>query len=263
MLNFIYLHFTLQTLILTLGTWLVTMLGAGMVLFFKSVNKIAIDLMLSISAGVMLASAFFSLLLPSIEQSETLFNNSYIVPITGFFVGGIFVVLADIFLEDIIKKQKTVKNLPKKRTFLMISAITLHNIPEGMCVGVAITSAFFGMEGSTLIGAVMLAVGIAIQNFPEGAAVSLPLRAEGYSRAKSFFWGQISGLVEPVFGVFASLIAFKILTLLPFLLSFSAGAMISVACTELIAESAKDNKNLTTLGILIGFCVMAFLDLAL
>ena len=145
---------------------------------------------------------------------------------------------------------------------MLIAAITLHNIPEGMCIGVAVYSASIGaMEG--VLGAIMLAVGIGIQNFPEGASVSLPMRSEGYSRTKSFLWGSFSGIVEPIFGVLACLFATISSSLLPFLLSFSSGAMISVACTELIPESAKDNKNLTTIFVIVGFCIMMLLDLAL
>ena len=217
--------------------------------------------MLSISAGVMIASAIFSLLLPSIKQSKNLFNNQFVMPTLGFLIGGCFVVIADIVLDKIISN-KNQKIKSKKRQFLLISAITLHNIPEGMCIGVAVYSASIGaLEG--VIGAVMLAVGIALQNFPEGASVALPMRSEGFSTIKSFIWGSFSGIVEPIFGILACLFASASSNLLPFLLAFSSGAMISVACTELLPESAKDNKNLTTIFLIVGFCIMMLLDLAL
>lgn len=259
--KFLQLPIIIQTLILTSITCGLTMLGSSMVFFFKKVNKTIINIMLSVSAGVMLASAIFSLLLPSIEQSEQVFGNKYLLPSVGFFVGGIFVILVDVLLEKIIKNNEKLGFYSKKRQFLLISAITFHNIPEGMCVGVAVACASLGMD--SLTSAIMLAVGIGIQNFPEGASVSLPMRSEGCSRLKAFLWGSLSGVVEPIFAVLACLTAGVSSVLMPLLLSISSGAMISVACTELIAESAKDNKNLTTLFVIMGFVVMMILDLAL
>ena len=217
--------------------------------------------MLSLSAGVMLSSAFFSLLLPAIEQSEKIFSTNYIIPTIGFFVGGIFVIVVDIFLDKVTKNSgfKATKN---KKQFLLMSAITFHNIPEGMCVGVAVASASLGLDGGVM-GAVMLAVGIGLQNFPEGASVSLPMRSANIGRFKSFLWGAFSGIVEPIFAVLACLTASFAIKILPFLLALSSGAMISVACNELISESAKHDKNLNTLFVLIGFCIMMILDLAL
>lgn len=251
-----------QTLILSCITCGLTVMGASMVFFFKRINQKLINIMLSISAGVMLASAFFSLLLPAIEQSQSLFGNGYLVPTIAFMVGGLFVIAVDIFLEKVSKNSEKLKNSSKKRQFLLISAITFHNIPEGMCVGVAVAMASMGLENG-VFASFMLALGIGIQNFPEGASVSLPMRSQGESRLKSFLWGTFSGFVEPVFAVIACLTAGFSSVTLPFLLALSSGAMISVACTELIAESARDNKNLTTLFVIIGFCVMMILDLAL
>ena len=250
-----------QTLLLSCITCGLTILGSSMVFFFKTINQKVIDIMMSLSAGVMLASAFFSLLLPAIEQSETLFNTNYIIPTIGFFVGGILVVVVDIFLDK-VTKNSFVGFAEKKKQFLLMSAITFHNIPEGMCVGVAVASVNLGLEGG-LISAIMLAVGIGIQNFPEGASVSLPMRTANNGRLKSFLWGAFSGIVEPVFAVLACLTASFAVKVLPFLLALSSGAMISVACTELISESAKHDKNLTTLFVLLGFCIMMVLDLAL
>lgn len=260
--NFASLPIIVQTLILSSITCGLTLLGSSMVFFFKSINKKVINIMLSVSAGVMLASAFFSLLLPAIEQSEKVFGNKFLMPTIGFFVGGIFVILVDLFLEKVTKNNEKMQILSKKRQFLLVSAITFHNIPEGMCVGVAVACASLGMEGG-IMSAIMLALGIGIQNFPEGASVSLPMRSEGYSRTKSFLWGAFSGIVEPIFAILACLTANFSSVIMPLLLSVSSGAMISVACTELIAESAKDDKNLTTLFVILGFCLMMILDLAL
>ena len=260
--GFTYLPPVVQTLILSAITCFLTMLGASMVFFFKKINQKVINIMLSLSAGVMIASAFFSLLLPSIEQSQSMFGNSFVAPSIGFSIGGLFVIAVDIFMKKVLKNNKNMQNMNKKRQFLLISAITFHNIPEGMCIGVAVVSASMGLD-SGLITAVMLAIGIGIQNFPEGASVSLPMRSEGLTRTKSFWWGAFSGIVEPIFAVIACLTAKISTVILPILLSLSSGAMISVACTELIAESAKENKNLTTLFVIIGFCIMMLLDLAL
>ncbi len=260
--KFLELNIIVQTLILSSITCGLTMLGSSMVFFFKKVNKKVINIMLSVSAGIMLASAFFSLLLPSIEQSENVFGNKYLLPAIGFFAGGIFVILVDIILDKVTKNNKNLSFSGKKKQFLLISAITFHNIPEGMCVGVAVACASLGVENG-MMNALMLALGIGIQNFPEGASVSLPLRSEGTSRIKSFIWGSLSGVVEPIFAVIACLTAGVSSIIMPLLLALSSGAMISVACTELICESAKDDKNLTTLFVILGFVVMMILDLAL
>lgn len=252
----------MQTLILSSITCILTLLGSSMVFFIKSIKPKVIDIMLSMSAGVILASAFFSLLLPAIEQSEKVFGNNFLMPTIGFFAGGIFVIVVDFFLENIVKNNKKMHFFSKKRQFLLISAITFHNIPEGMCIGVAVASASLKAEGG-VTSAIMLALGIGIQNFPEGASVSLPMRMEGYSRTKSFLWGAFSGFVEPVFAILACLTINFSSFIMPLLLSVSSGTMISVACTELIAESAKDDKNLTTFFVILGFCIMMVLDLAL
>lgn len=254
----------IQALIATAFTWGVTALGALVVCFFKEVNKKVLDTILGFSAGVMIAAAFWSLIQPSIDLSAELGYIVWLLPAIGFISGGLFVLISDKFLDKMLKTKKNLKNANSlKRSILLISAITIHNIPEGMAVGVAFGGIASGVPGMTLIGAIMLALGIGIQNFPEGAAVSLPLRREGYSRFKSFMIGQASALVEPVAAIIGAILVIYIRSMLPFLLAFAAGAMIIVASRELLPESVKDNKNLSTLGLIIGFVLMMVLDVAL
>ncbi len=253
----------LQALIATTFTWGITLLGALMVCFFKEVNKKALNTILGFSAGVMIAASFWSLLLPSIELSEELGYIAWGLPALGFILGGLFVLLSDKFLDKTLSDKNSVKKDSLKRSILLVSAITLHNIPEGMSIGVAFGGISSGVSGMTLIGAIMLAVGIGIQNFPEGAAVSLPLRKEGFSRKKSFFIGQASALVEPISAVIGVILVLAVRSILPILLSFAAGAMITVAARELLPESISENKNLSTLGLISGFVLMMVLDVAL
>ena len=253
----------LQALIATTFTWGITLLGALMVCFFKEVNKKALNTILGFSAGVMIAASFWSLLLPSIELSEELGYIAWGLPALGFILGGLFVLLSDKFLDKTLSDKNTIKKDSLKRSILLVSAITLHNIPEGMSIGVAFGGISSGVSGMTLIGAIMLAIGIGIQNFPEGAAVSLPLRKEGFSRKKSFFIGQASALVEPISAVIGVILVLAVRSILPILLSFAAGAMITVAGRELLPESISENKNLSTLGLISGFVLMMVLDVAL
>ena len=253
----------LQALIATTFTWGITLLGALMVCFFKEVNKKALNTILGFSAGVMIAASFWSLLLPSIELSEELGYIAWGLPALGFILGGLFVLLSDKFLDKTLSDKNSIKKDSLKRSILLVSAITLHNIPEGMSIGVAFGGISSGVSGMTLIGAIMLAVGIGIQNFPEGAAVSLPLRKEGFSRKKSFFIGQASALVEPISAVIGVILVLAVRSILPILLSFAAGAMITVASRELLPESISENKNLSTLGLIFGFVLMMVLDVAL
>ncbi len=253
----------LQALIATTFTWGITLLGALMVCFFKEVNKKALNTILGFSAGVMIAASFWSLLLPSIELSEELGYIAWGLPALGFILGGLFVLLSDKFLDKTLSDKNSIKKDSLKRSILLVSAITLHNIPEGMSIGVAFGGISSGVSGMTLIGAIMLAVGIGIQNFPEGAAVSLPLRKEGFSRKKSFFIGQASALVEPISAVIGVILVLAVRSILPILLSFAAGAMITVASRELLPESISENKNLSTLGLISGFVLMMVLDVAL
>ncbi len=254
----------MQALIATIFTWGVTAIGALMVCFFKEVNKKVLNTILGFSAGVMIAASFWSLLAPSIDLSNELGYIAWVFPALGFIVGGLFVLVSDRFLDRVLKKSNNLRSADSlKRSILLISAITIHNIPEGMAIGVAFGGIASGVPGMTLIGAIMLAVGIGIQNFPEGAAVSLPLRKEGFSRFKSFMLGQASALVEPISAVIGVVLVLSIRSILPFLLSFAAGAMIAVAARELLPESVKENKNLATLGLICGFTIMMILDVAL
>lgn len=254
----------IQALLATIFTWGITALGALIVCFFKEMNKKVLDTILGFSAGVMIAASFWSLLSPALDLSEELGYIVWLLPAIGFVAGGLFVLLSDRFLDKILKSRKNLRNANSlKRSIMLISAITIHNIPEGMAVGVAFGGIASGVPGMTLIGAIMLAVGIGIQNFPEGAAVSLPLRSEGYSRFKSFMIGQASALVEPVAAIIGAILVMSIRSILPFLLAFAAGAMIVVAARELLPESVRENKNLSTLGLILGFILMMVLDVAL
>lgn len=254
----------LQTLLATTFTWGVTALGALIVCFFKEMNKKILDTILGFSAGVMIAASFWSLILPALDLSYELGYIEWLLPTIGFIAGGLFVLLSDRFLDKVLKSKKSLRSADSlKRSILLISAITIHNIPEGMAIGVAFGGIASGVPGMTLIGAVMLALGIGIQNFPEGAAVSLPLRSEGYSRFKSFMLGQASALVEPISAVIGTILVIYIRSMLPFLLAFAAGAMIVVVARELLPESVKDYKNLSTLGLIAGFVLMMILDVAL
>ena len=254
----------LQTLLATTFTWGVTALGALMVCFFKEMNKKVLDTILGFSAGVMIAASFWSLISPALDLSKELGYIEWLLPAIGFTLGGIFVLLSDKFLDKALKTKKSLRSADSlKRSILLVSAITIHNIPEGMAIGVAFGGIASGVPGMTLIGAVMLALGIGIQNFPEGAAVSLPLRSEGYSRFKSFMLGQASALVEIVAGIIGAVLVIYIRSMLPLLLAFAAGAMIVVVARELLPESVKNNKNLSTLGLIAGFILMMVLDVAL
>ena len=261
---FIELNSIVQALIATTFTWFITALGAMTVCFFKTINRKVLDTILGFSAGVMIAAAFWSLISPSIELSSELGYISWLLPAVGFIVGGLFVLISDKFLDKALKnKDNMEKSKSLKRSIMLVFAITIHNIPEGMAIGVAFGGIANGISGITVIGALMLALGIGIQNFPEGAAVSLPLRSEGYSRFKSFMYGQASAIVEPISAVIGAVLVIYIRSILPFLLAFAAGAMIIVVSRELLPESVKVNKNLATLGVIFGFVLMMVLDVAL
>ena len=256
---FINLSPIIQALLATLFTWFVTALGAFIVCFFKNINQKILDLMLGFASGVMIAASFWSLLAPSIELSEQLGYIEWLLPSLGFVGGGIFVILADKFLDKMMSN----KNESKKRSILLVLAVTLHNIPEGLAVGVAFGGVLVGIPEASIVSACLIALGIGLQNFPEGAAVSLPLRREGYPVKKCLLYGQASGIVEPIAGVLGALLAIKMQSILPFLLAFSAGAMIGVVGAELIPESTKNHKNMATIGLLLGFMIMMILDVAL
>ena len=260
---FINLDHTIQALLATIFTWGITALGAGLVFFFKKINKSVMDAMLGFAAGVMIAASFWSLLSPAIEMAKSLNMITWLVAFLGFFTGGVLLFIGDKIFNFLIKKKEN-KNNSFKRSLMLIFSITLHNIPEGLAVGVAFGTIAYGLEGATLINACLLALGIGLQNFPEGTAVSVPLRREGFSRKKAFLYGQLSGIVEPISGFLGALLVMKVRLLLPFLLAFAAGAMIYVVVEELIPESqTNEKKDLMALFTLIGFSVMMILDISL
>jgi ZIP family zinc transporter len=253
-----------QTLILTAFTWGVTALGAATVFAFKTVSRAILDLMLSFGAGVMLAASFWSLLLPAIELCHQLGYSAWLTPAAGFLTGGLFIVAADLIFDKCNIGSSCRRDCGSmRRCLLLVLAITIHNVPEGMAVGVAFAGVSMGLPGSTLMGAVLLGIGIGLQNFPEGASVSLPLRREGLNPWKSFWYGQLSGAVEPLAGLVGAAAALSVRGLLPFLLTFSAGAMVAVVVGELVPESATADKNRTVVGVVLGFILMMILDVAL
>ena len=213
----------------------------------------------------MLAASFWSLIEPAIDLSEKLGYIAWLPPAIGFIVGGLFVILSDRFLDKVLKNKKRIKSANSlKRSILLVSAITIHNIPEGMSIGVAFGGIASGVPGVSLVSALMLAIGIGIQNFPEGAIISLPLRAEGMKKSKAFVGGVLSGIVEPIGAVFTILMANQIVPALPYLLSFAAGAMIYVVVEELIPEmSGEPHSNIGTIVFSLGFVLMMSLDVAL
>ncbi len=258
-MNFFYnLNPIIQTIIAATFTWSITALGAALVFIFKKPNKAMMDAMLGFAAGVMIAATFWSLLNPALEMASKLKMNSCLIVTIGFLMGGLF-----LFLGDRIYNHFN-KNGAKKRCFMLILSMTLHNIPEGLAIGVAFGSVLYGLEGATSASALLLALGIGIQNFPEGTAVSLPLKRDGYSSKKAFFIGQLSGIVEPIAAVLGCILVQKIQTILPFVLAFAGGAMIYVVVQELIPESqTNEKKDLMALFTLIGFSIMMILDVVL
>lgn len=250
----------------TLFTYLLTAAGSAIVFLFKNYNKKVLDGMLGFAAGVMIAASFWSLLQPSIELSKEMGKNPIFTTALGFIIGGFFIRLIDFILPHLHMGELKPEGLNSsfKRVVLLTLAVTIHNIPEGLAVGVAFGS--LGVQGSstTLIGAITLALGIGIQNLPEGAAISLPLKKEGFSNFKCFFIGQISGIVEPIFGIFGAFLVLIAKSILPFALSFAAGAMIYVVVEELIPESQNSkNTDIATIGTLLGFVIMMILDVSL
>ena len=229
-----------QTIIATFFTFFITSLGASIVFIFKKVNGTLLDAMLGLSAGVMLAASYFSLLNPAIEGANALHMQAWLIVALGFLIGGLFLIISDIIFNKILSKRQIKNNHSIKRSIMLILSITLHNIPEGLAVGCAFGSIAMGLDGANLMGAVMLAIGIAIQNFPEGTAVSLPLRRENFTRTRAFIYGSLSGIVEPIAGIIGCLLVIYVKNILPFFLSFAAGAMIYVAISELIPESQKN-----------------------
>ncbi|MDR0585479.1 MAG: ZIP family metal transporter [Treponema sp.] len=262
-------HVVIQALLACLFTWGLTALGAGTVFFFKTINRGALDGMLGFAAGVMIAASFWSLLSPAIAMvSESSGVPRWLPAAAGFLLGGGFLRLADRLLPHLHIEHNTDDAEGIKtswsRSVLLVLAITLHNIPEGLAVGVGFGAAAAGIPGAGLAGAMALALGIGLQNFPEGAAVSIPLRRDGLSRLWSFWYGQLSGLVEPVAGVLGAALVFFIQPVMPYALSFAAGAMIFVAAEELIPEAyGAGNDHIATTGLMLGFTLMMILDVGL
>lgn len=265
----------LQALLGTLFTWGMTALGAALVFFFRRINKIVLNAMLGFASGVMIAASFWSLLQPAIVMAEQIGQIPYLVAALGFLAGGGFLMLVDHLLPHMhsgLGKSGEIHG-PKtnlRRSILLVLAITIHNIPEGLAVGVAFGAAAAGVEGADLTGALALALGIGLQNFPEGAAVSIPLRREGMRRSKAFFYGQMSGIVEPISAIIGVLAVQAFQQILPFALAFAAGAMIYVVVEELIPEAQRQETeelevkaDVATVGVMLGFTVMMILDVAL
>jgi ZIP family zinc transporter len=258
----------LQAFLATGFTWFLTALGAAAVFFFKSVNRKVLDSMLGFAAGVMIAASFWSLLAPAIEMAEQSGVPGWLPATVGFLLGGAFLwgvdkVLPHLHIGYPMEEAEGLQTT-WRRSVLLVLAITLHNFPEGLAVGVAFGAAATGLASATIAGAVALAIGIGLQNLPEGMAVSIPLRREGMSRTKSFWYGQLSGTVEPVAGVLGASAVLLITPILPYALAFAAGAMIYVVVEELIPEAQLESiTDVATVGAMLGFALMMTLDVAL
>jgi ZIP family zinc transporter len=261
-------HVVLQALLATLFTYGVTALGAGTVFFFKSINRKVLDGMLGFAGGVMIAASFWSLLEPAISMAGSMGLPPWLPAAAGFLAGGFFLRLVDRILPHLhIEYSMQDAEGPKTnwgRSILLVLAITIHNIPEGLAVGVSFGAVAAGIPGAGFTGAIALALGIGLQNFPEGAAVSIPLRRDGASRSRAFWYGQLSGLVEPFAGVLGAALVFYIQPILPYALAFAAGAMLFVVAEEVIPEShAEGNDHIATAGLMLGFALMMALDVGL
>jgi ZIP family zinc transporter len=258
----------IQALFGTLFTWGVTAIGAAGVFLSKEISRKLLDGMLGFAAGVMIAASYWSLLAPSIEISESLGVPSFMPPAIGFLSGGVVLWAIDRTLPHLHLNMPTETAEGVKttwhRSILLVLAITMHNIPEGMAVGVAFGAAAAGIPGASLPAAIALAIGIGIQNFPEGLAISAPLRREGFSRFRSFWYGQLSAVVEPIGAVIGAAAVIAMRQILPYALAFAAGAMIFVVIEELIPEAEQgQNTDIATAGAMLGFTVMMILDVAL
>ena len=259
-----------QALAGTLFTYAMTALGAALVYFFKDINKNVLNTMLGFASGVMIAASFWSLLDPAIARAEENGDIPWLVVSIGFGLGGLFLYAADKTLPHMhFGHNHETEGFPShlKRTILLVFSITLHNIPEGLAVGVAFGAAASSEDPrAAVLAAISVAIGIGIQNFPEGAAVSIPLRQEGLSRNKAFVYGQASGIVEPIAGVIGALLVTSMTAVLPYALAFAAGAMIYVVVEELIPEAqqtASSRRHFAVFGVMTGFILMMVLDVAL
>lgn len=243
-----------------------TILGAGLVFFMrkKEINKKVQKLLLGFAAGVMMAASIWSLLMPALNMTEGRFAW---VPVSiGFIVGIIFLLLLDTLVPHQHLETEKAEGLESnlKKSTKLVLAVTIHNIPEGMATGVVFAGALIGNTGMTVAGAIVLAIGMAIQNFPEGAIISMPLKAEGVSKGKAFLYGALSGIVEPLAAILAILFTNAVIPILPYILAFAAGAMVYVVVEELIPESqAGEHTNIGTIGVALGFVIMMILDVAL
>lgn len=266
--NFLALNPIQQALCGGIFTWFVTAMGASLVFFTKNMNQKLLDGMLGMAAGVMIAASFWSLLAPALVLSEELGYTAWMPAAAGFLCGGAFLWTADKLLPHLHPgfSDEYTEGIQTtwRRSTLLVSAITLHNIPEGLAIGVAFGAVAHDISGASMGGAIALAIGIGIQNFPEGTIVAMPLRREGFSRFRAFMYGQASGLVEPIAAVLGAALVMMMRPALPFALSFAAGAMIFVVCEELIPESQrKGDTDLPTVCLMIGFTIMMILDVAL
>ncbi len=269
---FMSLNPVVQALIGTLFTWGLTAAGAALVYFFKTINRNVFNLMLGFASGVMIAASFWSLLAPAIDMANEQGAIAWLVVAIGFGLGGVFLYIADKTVPHMhfgMNHDKEGIPTKLKRNILLVFSITLHNIPEGLAVGVAFGAIQYttGDPLAATLSAIGLAIGIGIQNFPEGAAVSIPLRQEGLTRNKSFFLGQLSGIVEPVAGVLGAVLVISVSRVLPYALAFAAGAMIYVVVEELIPEAQQKvtpkGAHYATFGVMVGFIIMMMLDVAL
>ncbi|GAB4472853.1 MAG: ZIP family metal transporter [Anaerolineae bacterium] len=261
-------HPILQALFATLFTWGVTALGAASVFLTRTINRKLLDTMLGFAAGVMIAASFWSLLAPSIEMAEGMGVPAWFPALLGFLLGALFLRSVDMILPHLHLNQpvSAAEGLKTtwQRTILLVLAITLHNFPEGLAVGVAFGAAAAGLPSAGVAGAVALAIGIGLQNFPEGVAVAMPLRREGMSAGRSFWYGQLSAVVEPIAGVLGAALVLLMRPLLPYALAFAAGAMIFVVVEEVVPESqCSGNGDIATMGAMLGFAIMMLLDVAL
>lgn len=249
--------FILYAFIASIGTWFITALGSSLVFVIKSENKKLLSLIIGLGAGIMIAASFFSLILPSLERLESS-NRSFLEAVLGFLAGGLFLFVIDVIISKLSKKENK-----DKRNSLLFLAVTLHNIPEGLAIGVAFGLALESKLTQDLINAYLLALGIGLQNFPEGLAISLPLKNNGMSKFKAFMHGQVSAIVEPISAIIGVILIYLIEMILPFILCFASGAMIYVVVEELIPNGKfNEDDKMCTLGIIFGFVIMMILDLA-
>lgn len=245
-------------LLASVFTYLLTALGAAVVFCFNSVHKRPLDIMLSISAGLMTAAAIWSLFIPATTLADELWHNSWLFPTLGFVAGGLFITLGNLILE-----RKLPDAAPHKRRIMIMTIMPLHNIPEGLAVGVGFSALAMGIDGCSLSSALIIALGIGIQNFPDGVTVSVPLYRDGYSKTKSFLISQSTGIMEFFAAILGYFTTLAVRNILPITLAFAAGAMLTLVISELIPDIAPENRNLGTFGFLLGFIIMMILDLAI